>query len=208
MDGTLVDTEPYWMDSELALAKRYGGTWSREQALQVVGFDLLDAARLMRPQMGIDLAPEQIVEQLLDDVVARVRREVPWRPGARELLASLRTADVPCALVTMSYTRFADPIVAALPAGTFDVVITGDTVDRGKPHPEPYLAAARGLGVPAVECLAIEDSTTGAASASAAGCTVLVAPLHVSVPSGAGRVFVDSLEGLDAASVLGAVGVL
>ena len=207
MDGTLVDTEPYWMESELALAERYGGTWSREQALQVVGFDLLVAARLMRSQMGIDLAPERMVEEMLDDVIARVQRVVPWRPGARELLASLHAADVPCALVTMSYTRFVEPIVAALPRGTFDAVITGDAVDRGKPHPEPYLAAARRLGVLAGECLAIEDSSTGAASASAAGCTVLVAPLHVSVPAAPGRVFVDSLEGLDAGSVLGAVGV-
>jgi HAD superfamily hydrolase (TIGR01509 family) len=207
MDGTLVDTEPYWMEAELALAERYGGTWSHEQALQVVGFDLLVAARLMRPQMGIDLAPEQMVEEMLDGVIARVERAVPWRPGARELLASLGAAEVPCALVTMSYARFVEPIVAALPPGTFQVVITGDAVEHGKPHPEPYLAAASALGVPAIGCLAIEDSATGATSASAAGCTVLVAPLHVSVPAGERRVFVESLEGLDAGSIVGAVGV-
>ena len=207
MDGTLVDTEPYWMEEELALAERYGGTWSREQALQVVGFDLLVAARLMRTQMGIDLAPERMVEEMLDGVIARVQRAVPWRAGARELLASLRAAAVPCALVTMSYARFVEPIVAALPSGTFDVVITGDAVDRGKPHPEPYLAAARALDVRAGDCLAIEDSTTGATSASAAGCVVLVAPLHVNVPAGERRLFVDSLEGLDAGSVLGGLAV-
>ena len=207
MDGTLVDTEPYWMEEELALAERYGGTWTHDQALQVVGFDLLVAARLMRTQMGIDLAPERMVEELLDGVIARVQRTVPWRAGARELLASLRAADVPCALVTMSYARFVEPIVAALPSGTFDVVITGDAVDRGKPHPEPYLAAARALDVRAGDCLAIEDSTTGATSASAAGCVVLVAPLHVTVPTGERRLFVDSLEGLDAGSVLGGLAV-
>jgi beta-phosphoglucomutase-like phosphatase (HAD superfamily) len=195
MDGTLVDTEPYWMEEELALAERYGGTWTHDQALQVVGFDLLVAARLMRTQMGIDLAPERMVEELLDGVIARVQRAVPWRAGARELLASLRTVDVPCALVTMSYARFVEPIVAALPSGTFDVVITGDAVDRGKPHPEPYLAAARALDVRAGDCLAIE------------GCVVLVAPLHVTVPAGERRLFVDSLEGLDAGSVLGGLAV-
>jgi beta-phosphoglucomutase-like phosphatase (HAD superfamily) len=92
--------------------------------------------------------------------------------------------------------------VAALPPGTFDAVITGDAVDRGKPHPEPYLAAARELDVLAGECLAIEDSDTGATSAAAAGCTVLVSPLHVDVPPGPGRVFVEQLTGLDASTPL------
>ncbi len=81
-------------------------------------------------------------------------------------------------------------------------MVTGDTVDRGKPHPEPYLTAARRLDVLVGECLAIEDSDTGATSASSAGCTVLCAPLHVAVPPGPRRVFTDSLAGLTASSVL------
>lgn len=202
MDGTLVDTEPCWTVAELALAERYGGTWSAEQSLEVVGFDLLDAARHMRARMGIDLAPQRIVEEMLDSVIAQVELAVPWRPGARELLASLGEAGVPCALVTMSWTRFVEPILAQLPEGSFAAVVTGDTVDRGKPHPEPYLTAARRLDVLAAECLAIEDSDTGATSAAAAGCTVLCAPLHVSVPPGPGRVFVEGLSGLSADSPL------
>ena len=206
MDGTLVDTEPYWTVAELALAERYGGTWSAGRSLEVVGFDLLDAGRYMREHMGIDVEPEQIVEELLDSVVAQVRRAVPWRPGARELLAALRSDGVPCALVTMSYTRFVEPILAGLPADTFAAVVTGDTVDRGKPHPEPYLTAARLLDVLAGECLAIEDSDPGATSASAAGCTVLCVPLHVPIPPGPGRLFVDTLAGLDPATRLPVAG--
>ena len=202
MDGTLVDTEPCWIAAEYALAARYGGVWSDDDALELVGSDLLDSGRYMRDRMGIDVAPEQIVAELLDAVIEEVEHDVPWRAGARELLASLRAAGVPCALVTMSYARFAAPIVGALPPGTFDVVITGDAVDRGKPHPEPYLAAARALDVLAGDCLAIEDSRTGATSAAAAGCTVLVAPLHVDVPRGPGRVFVEDLVGLDASTRL------
>jgi HAD superfamily hydrolase (TIGR01509 family) len=202
MDGTLVDTEPNWTVAELRLAERYGGTWSADRSLEVVGFDLLDAARYMRAEMGIDLPPEQIVYEMLDDVIDRVEHEVPWRPGATELLGSLREAGVPCALVTMSYTRFVKPILEGLAPGTFSAVVTGDTVARGKPHPEPYLAAARDLDVLAGECLAIEDSDTGATSAAAAGCTVLCAPLHVEVPPGPRRVFIDSLVGLSASSRL------
>ena len=119
MDGTLVDTEPYWIDAEYALAERYGGTWSREHALNLVGNDLIESGRYIREHMGIDLEPSLIVEELLDRVIASVERAVPWRPGAVELLASLQEHGVPCALVTMSYRRFVAPILAALPEGTF-----------------------------------------------------------------------------------------
>jgi HAD superfamily hydrolase (TIGR01509 family) len=202
MDGTLVDTEPYWISAEMALARQHGGTWSAEQGLELVGRDLLESGRYIRTHMGIDLSPEEIVEELLDSVIQQVGRAVPWRAGARELLASLRENGVPCALVTMSYARFVDPILAALPADTFATVVTGDAVDHGKPHPEPYLAAARQLDVLASECLAIEDSALGATSAAAAGCTVLCVPLHVTIPAGPGRVFADTLQGLDSSTLL------
>jgi HAD superfamily hydrolase (TIGR01509 family) len=193
MDGTLVDTEPYWIASEFELAERHNGQWSRQHALNIVGKDLLDAGRYIREQMAIDLTPERIVDELLDGVVARVRETVPWRPGARELLEELRTAGVPCALVTMSYQRFVAPILEQLHPDAFKAVITGDILERGKPHPEPYLTAAAALGVCADDCLAIEDSTTGVTSAIAAGCTVLVIPNHVTVEPGVGRVFRETL---------------
>ncbi len=196
MDGTLVETEPYWIETEYELAARYDAEWTAADALQLVGNDLLDSGRYIRERMGLSLSAEEIVDYLLDGVVARVQAHVPWRPGARELLESLVADQVPCALVTMSWTRFVDPILAALPEGVFDVVITGDRVSRGKPHPDPYLLAAVELGLAPQDCLAIEDSGTGAASAVAAGCPVLVVPNHVPVAEGAGRVFLDSLEGV------------
>ena len=201
MDGTLVDTEPYWIECEFALAEKYAGTWTHEHALQIVGGDLIDSATYIREHMGIDRTPRQIVDELLDGVIACVQREVPWRPGARELLEELRTSGVPCALVTMSWTRFVDPILAELPAHSFAEVITGDQVSRGKPDPEPYVAAARALALEPSRCLAIEDSDTGSRSAAAAGCAVLVVPNHVTVPGGPGRVFRDSLTGLRVADL-------
>ncbi len=201
MDGTLVDTEPYWIDTEFELAGKYDGSWSTEHALNLVGFDLLDSGRYIREHMGIDLEPSEIVEQLLDGVVARVEESVPWRPGARELVDDLAAAGVPRALVTMSYRRFVAPVLAALPAGAFDVVVTGDAVSRGKPHPDPYLRAAFELRVEAADCLAIEDSNTGAKSAESAGSLVLVVPNHVPVLEGERRVFRDSLVGLDTAAL-------
>jgi HAD superfamily hydrolase (TIGR01509 family) len=193
MDGTLVDTEPYWMQVESELVASHGGTWTHADAMNLVGNDLLESGRYIREVGGVDLEPADIVEILLDGVVDHISREVPWRPGAVELLADLASHDVPCALVTMSYRRFVQPVLDALPEGTFRVVVTGDAVQQGKPHPEPYLKAAALLGVSPAEALAIEDSNTGARSAEAAGCTVLVVPNHVPVLDGDLRVFADEL---------------
>ena len=128
--------------------------------------------------VDVDLPTDEIVNQLLDGVIARVRRKVPWRPGARDLLAQLRTEKIPCALVTMSWRRLADAIVGELPRGSFAATIVGDEVRRGKPHPEPYLAAARALSVSPKDCVALEDSPTGVRSATAAGCHVIAIPAH------------------------------
>lgn len=197
MDGTLVDTEPYWIHTEFELAAKYGGTWSEAHALNLVGSDLLDSGRYIAKVLGVDVAPEQIVEELLDGVVARVQGAVPWRPGAVDLLERLAEAGTPCALVTMSYERFVAPILAQLPPETFRVIVTGDKVGFGKPHPEPYLTAAAALGVAPSDCLAVEDSNTGAKSAESAGCVVLVVENHVPVLAGERRVFADTLEGID-----------
>jgi HAD superfamily hydrolase (TIGR01509 family) len=197
MDGTLVDTEPYWIEVEYALVEEHGGTWSREHALNLVGNDLLVSGAYIREHGGVDLEPAEIVERLLDGVVERIVEQVPWRPGAVELLAHLRAAGVPCGLVTMSYERFVAPVLAALPEDTFTTVVTGDAVTVGKPHPEPYLTAAALLGVEASACVAIEDSNTGAKSAETAGCTVLVVPNHVPVLEGGRRIFLDSLVDVD-----------
>ncbi|MCW2767284.1 MAG: Phosphorylated carbohydrates phosphatase [Nocardioides sp.] len=201
MDGTLVDTEPYWMDAEFELAEEFGGTWSHEHALHLVGNDLLESGHYIREHMGIDVTAARIVDLLLDKVVAQVEQRVPWCPGAVELLDSLALSGVPCALVTMSYTRFVAPILANLPNGTFRAIVTGDEVTLGKPHPEPYLTAAALLGVDPTHCLAIEDSNTGATSADRAGCQVLVVPNHVPVAPGPRRTFAESLVGLDLGSV-------
>ena len=182
LDGTIVDTEPYWFEAEYAVVAAHGDSWSDEHARAVVGFDLLDSGRYMIEHGGVRLTPHEIVEMMLDSVVSNIKRSVPWRPGARELLADVRTSDIPTALVTMSWRRFANEVMEALPAGAFDVSVVGDDVERGKPHPDPYLLAAERLGVDITRCIAIEDSPTGVASALAAGATVLAVPHVVDVP--------------------------
>ena len=93
MDGTLVDTEPYWIATEYAMAEKYGGTWSQEQALSLVGNDLLSSGRVLKEAWDLPQSPAEVVEELLDGVVARVEESVPWQPGAPELLAALGDGD-------------------------------------------------------------------------------------------------------------------
>ena len=195
MDGTLVDTEPYWIECERELVARYGHEWSDDDAHALVGNPLLVSAEIVRERGHVPLPAETIVDVLLDGVVARVREHVPFRPGARELLEGLVAAGVPCALVTMSYRRFTDAVVEALPPGAFAAVVAGDEVTRGKPHPEPYLTAAARLGVPPEACVAIEDSPTGVASAVAAGVPTLAVEHLVPVSPGPLRTIVRTLEG-------------
>jgi HAD superfamily hydrolase (TIGR01509 family) len=197
MDGTLVDTEPYWMACEFDLVARHGGTWTSADAHSIVGYDLLDAGHEIRTRGGVELEPAEIAAWLLEGVIDRVAEQLPWRPGARELLAECAAAGIPCAMVTMSWRRLADAVIDAAPTGSFAASVTGDEVTNGKPDPEPYLAAAAALGVDPTACIAIEDSPTGVASAMAAGCVTLGVPHVVPIAATPGLTLVDSLVGVD-----------
>ena len=201
MDGTLVDTEHYWIECEYALVAQHGGRWNADHAQALVGNDLLTSARYIRRHGGVDLEPETIVQVMLDGVVQRVRQHIPWRPGARELLTELAGLGVACALVTMSYRRLAQTVIDALPAGSFATLVAGDDVTHGKPHPEPYLLAARRLGVQASDCVAIEDSPAGLTSALAAGVPALGVVHLVALDRCPGRFLTDTLVGVSAADL-------
>ncbi|MCW2769244.1 MAG: hydrolase [Aeromicrobium sp.] len=193
LDGTIVDTEPLWMAAEHELAAEHGKIWTEEDALQLVGNSLLTSGEYIRAKLGIDMSAEAVVDYLVERLATALREHVAWRPGARELIEALDAAGIPQALVTMSYASIADPVADALP---FAAVVTGDKVSRPKPFPDPYLLAAELLGVDAAKCLAIEDSGTGSASASAAGCDVLVVPHFVNVPEAERRIQLPTLVGL------------
>jgi HAD superfamily hydrolase (TIGR01509 family) len=196
LDGTMVDTEPYWIAAEFALVACFGGQWSQSHAEALVGRPLLVSAAYIREHGGVDLDPPEIVRRLLASVIAESRRHTPWKPGVLDLIGELRTLGVPCAMVTMSYRPLAMTIAEQLPEGTFGAIVTGDEVRNGKPDPEAYLTAAERLGVDIRQCVAIEDSPTGAASAQAAGCAVIGVPSHTALPPAPGRTVLASLEGI------------
>lgn len=205
MDGTLVDTEPEWIATERALVMSHGGEWTDEDSKRLVGSALIEAGEYIRVRGGLPLTAEQVVENMVQRIVERLKESITWRPGARELLTDLRAHGVPCALVTMSYRELADIVVSALPPDTFGAVITGDEVVNGKPHPEPYLRAASDLGVDIADCIVIEDSTNGARAGLASGARVVAAPnvVDVDLP---GIPTVGTLVGMGAADLAAVAG--
>lgn len=210
MDGTIVDTEPYWIRAERDLVESHGGTWSIEQATALVGQALdFSAGRLQ--EAGVDLGISAIIEHLTGRVAADVAADVPWRPGARELLAALRQEGVPCAMVTMSEPLLAMAVASHLPEGTFSHLVTGDRVSAGKPDPEAYqlgfdLLAADHPGLTKDRVVAIEDSLPGVTSALAAGLVTLAVPHFVPLPPDTRRTDWSTLEGRTPAELAALVG--
>lgn len=198
MDGTLIDSEPYWLDAEIALVQSFGGHWTQEQGLTLVGSGLWDSAAALQ-HAGVDLELREIIDRLSVDVRARLVEHVPWRPGAREMIASMLDAGIPTALVTMSFRENALTISEAISREigreAFSVVVAGDDVTEPKPNPEPYLTAADHLGVDIAHAVAFEDSVFGAASAYSAGALTIGIPLHIEIPDSYIHVRWDSMEG-------------
>ncbi len=196
MDGTLIDSEPYWIAEEHALVTSFGGVWTDEHAHALVGNALEVSAQYILDHSPVELTVLQVVDRLMHGVMRRIEEHVPWRPGAFELLEALRVSEVRLALVTMSWRPFTDLFVGLLPEGAFDIVVPGDVVGHGKPHPEPYLTAAGLLGIRVEDCVAIEDSPSGVRSAVAAGVPTIAVPHIVPVPRLAGSVQIPTLAGL------------
>lgn len=186
MDGTLIDTEPYWIEAEHQLLALHGLSWSHEAAVELVGSGLWEAAALFQ-RLGVPMGADEIVHWLTDNVREQIDANgLPWRPGARELLRALRDRGTPTALVTMSLHTMAAEIAGYAGFTAFDVIVGGDDVARAKPAPDAYLHAADLLGVEITSCVALEDSVPGLAAAVASGAAAISVPHIVEVdPAGA-----------------------
>lgn len=196
MDGTIIDSEPYWMASEQALAAEHQGTWTHEDGLDIVGMSLDKSSQVLKDRANLPLETHEIVDRLTNDVQSKLAKVVPWRPGAQELLRDLKRHNVKTALVTMALHRMAKQVVDAIPFDAFDVIVAGDDVTRGKPHPEAYEKAAALLGFAPDKCIAFEDSSTGLASAEAAGTYAIGIPNIIPIPEREGRILWPTLEGV------------
>ncbi|SCF25246.1 haloacid dehalogenase superfamily, subfamily IA, variant 3 with third motif having DD or ED [Micromonospora purpureochromogenes] len=198
MDGTLVDSEKLWDVALRELAAEYGGSLSDSARRAVIGTSMAESMRIVHDDLG---QPERDPQASIDWINARIlelfRTGLRWRPGALALLRAVRAAGIPTALVTSSGRPLVEVALDTLGRDSFDAVVCGDEVDLAKPHPEPYLTAARLLDVPIGRCVAIEDSPTGVASALAAGAAVLAVPAEVPIAPIDGVHQVESLTAAD-----------
>ena len=198
MDGLLVDTESTWHEAERTVVAELGGSWGARDAELMVGGPLERAVAYMIEISGGHHDPAAVMDRLLTLMETLLRAEpIHWRPGARELLAALRARQVPCALVSASWRTLVDAVLEAILHDAcdrrFDTTVAGDELERTKPHPDPYLEAARRLGADPLACVVLEDSPTGVAAGAAAGALVVAVPTAVEIEERAGVRVLDSL---------------
>ncbi|MDL9935892.1 HAD family phosphatase [Gordonia sp. ABSL1-1] len=199
MDGTLLDSEPIWDIAMSDFAVRHGIVMSPALREQTLGSALLDAMDVVYHAAEIALPDRDVsgdARWLLDHVGELFDVGLPWRPGAPEALDLLATASIPLVLVTNTVRELTEVALQTIGADRFVATVCGDEVSAGKPAPDPYLRAAAIVGQHPAACLAVEDSPTGAAAATAAGCPTLVVPSAAPVAPGALRRFRPTLAGL------------
>ena len=195
MDGTLIDSEPHWLKSERDLAAKHNATWSEDDGKSLIGLSLSESSKVYKEKLNLEISSDEIIETLTASVSNELAKEIIWRPGAKELLQELRRRKIKTALVTMSLRSMAQQVVDAMGFDAFDVIVAGDDVVHGKPHAEPYLKAAKLLGVAPEDCVAFEDSISGILSAEAAGTKAVGIPNVLTIPNREGRILWETLEG-------------
>ena len=194
MDGLLVDTEPLWFETEADVMARLGAPWTEQDQEQLLGGSMDNTVGYLLARATRPAPPADVARWMTEGMLRRVAEgRVMVRPGARELLAEVAAAGVPHALVTGSQRPFTEAVLAST-GFRFPVTVTGDDVTRAKPDPEPYLLAAKLLDADPEQCVALEDSPNGVASATAAGCHVVAVPTLVPVPPAPRRLIAQSLS--------------
>jgi HAD superfamily hydrolase (TIGR01509 family) len=177
MDGTLLDTELVFKEVVFDVSRTLGFTMSEGVHLGMVGVSHEAANALLVETYGASFPYEIFAEECRRMMRGRMDGTIPVKPGVTELLAELTERGTPMAVATSSRAIHALSHLGS--AGLLDIfqaVVTRDDVANPKPHPEPYLTAARRLGLNPATCLAIEDSHTGVRSAHGAGMTTIMVP--------------------------------
>jgi HAD superfamily hydrolase (TIGR01509 family) len=204
LDGVLIDSEQAWDDARRQLVDERGGRWRDGAQREMMGMSSIEWSRYMHDELGVDLSPERISEQVVRRLAVLYRERLPLAPGAAEAVERL-AARWPLALASSSNRELIDLVleVAEL-ARYFQVTVSSEQVARGKPAPDVYLEAARRLSRSPQRCAAVEDSHNGILSAAAAGMRVIAIPNRAFPPGEealAGTRVLHSLEDLSEAVV-------
>ncbi|MGV1036285.1 MAG: HAD family hydrolase [Candidatus Nanopelagicales bacterium] len=203
MDGTLVDTETLWEESEVRTMAGFGYVWTHADQLHAMGGPIDRVVTYMAGRCGAE--PAAIEAALVADIEGLMAAApLPVQAGVHELHDELLTAGIPVGLVTNSWRQLMDNVLSVIPL-RFDVTIAGDEVELPKPDPQPYLEACRALAVDPHNAVVIEDSPTGVTSATAAGCIVVAVPQGNRIEPAPRRLVVESLAHVDLARLYGLV---
>jgi len=204
-DGLLLDTEQSWTRAEAALFERRGIVFTIEHKRDLLGSAPGVAAAKLERMLDEPGRGGALIMELGMLVIAELATYAQPRPGASELIATLREAGVPMALATNSPRMLLERALATggIDPAIFAVVLTADDVATPKPAPEIYLAAAAALGTAPDRTLVLEDSPTGVTAGNAAGCVTFAVPSLEGVDLSAADLVLDSLASPEITRALG-----
>ena len=199
LDGVLIESEETWSRVRGAVVARYGGHWTEQDQRNVMGDNSRQWSAYIKRTWNVPLSEQKIFREVLDTMVASYMQQLALLPGATEAVARLRAGYL-LAVASSSPRELIDVAlrVAGL-AGAFQAIVSSDEVTHGKPAPDVYLRAAELLGVPAHDCVAVEDSTNGIRAAVAAGMATVAIPNRAFPPADEALALARAvLPGLDA----------
>jgi HAD superfamily hydrolase (TIGR01509 family) len=193
MDGLFLDSEPQWHQSQQDICARYSYSWDDDDQRICIGGPLSRVGDYISDICAHDMTGPEVVEELTKMMLVKLSSKAILMRGAFDAVERVRQA-MPVALVSASPRILMDAALTTLPKDFFQFTISADDVTRTKPFPDPYLEAAKRMGVEPRSCVVFEDSLTGIASAKSAGCAVVAVPHYVDVALAPKVRVVDSLE--------------
>ena len=177
LDGVLADSEPWWNQIDAKLLAEYGVSYRGEYHRNVLGVSYRLAVEFYKNAFHISASVEELMRRRGEIATDFFANRVDLFPSAKTTLEQLREMKLPLAVATSSVSASARPLLDRTGIRSlFSVVITGDEVQQGKPHPDIYLRAAKKLGISPEACLVIEDSLAGIAAGKAANMRVAAIP--------------------------------
>ena len=176
LDGVIVDSEGAWNDARRELTEQSGGSWRAEAQRAMMGMSSVEWSRYMHDELGVPMSPQEISDAVVERLERHYQEELPLIPDAREAVLDLAER-WPLGLASSANPSIIELVLdrAGLRA-SFRATVSSEEVPRGKPAPDVYLEAASRLGVEPTSCAAIEDSSNGLRSASAAEMRVIAIP--------------------------------
>ncbi|WP_131741424.1 HAD family hydrolase [Actinomadura roseirufa] len=183
LDGVLIDSEPVWEEVRRAYVADHGGQWLPDTQERLMGMNTTEWAGYLSADLIEGVTPDEVAYEVIDRMSQRYAERLPLLPGAEDAVRRM-AAERPLGLASSSPRALIDLVLGKLGVeGLFRATVSTEEVDRGKPAPDGYLAAAARMEVPATACAAIEDSSNGLRSAHAAGMLVVAVPRPAHPPA-------------------------